>query len=240
MIVLPDILPNLLLWAAIGFCVALPSAPRTMRAVGVALALAAMPAVPLLMSRPFVGIGTTEPAPPGKGFVATFGGGASRVPGIGPWPDIHTAVRVAAGLEASRKLGLPLAFSGGVSEPGGTSEAAAVALHIDLPAETFIDATASNTGENAEAFAFIAASEGWTHAVIATGPTHRRRAAATLRAAGLRISGAAETAKEIAPIAILHFVPSVQGLRLWRRPSYEAAAIAFYLSTGRIDWEDLW
>ncbi len=239
MIIVQDIGVNILLWAAILGCIILPRMPRVMRVIGLILALAGMPALPFLSWHLFEGAGSIETGPSDKTFIAVFGGGASRIPEIGAWPESDTVLRVAAGLSAAQESGLPIAFSGGATKDGAPTEADAVRRSLNWPDNAPMDDNARNTKENAEAFAKIAAQQGWTHVVLATGPTHRRRAAATLRAAGLTLAGVAETSRERPTLSALFFVPSLKGLALWRRPTYETAAIASYLAAGRIAWRDL-
>lgn len=240
MALLQDIGPNFLLWGLILSCLLTPSARRIFRLLGVLLLIASTPAAPMFISLLFQDVGDTEAAPPGKEFVAIFGGGVSDLPAVGGWPNSETVRRVASGLSEAKTRQIPIAFSGGVSGDGASSEAAAVRERIGLPDGTLADETARTTFENAQAFARFAADKGWTHAVVATSPTHRRRAAAMLRAMGVRIAGVAKAGDSGGIPAYRRYIPSLTGLNLWRRPTYETAAIISYLAHGRISPGDLW
>lgn len=166
--------------------------------------------------------------------VLVLGGGVRS--GLGPTgeyePKTETLERLHRGVWWARRLGLPLAFSGGLGtrpEPGQPTEADVIDRVLNEQYRikaAWLEPAARDTRENAQFSAPLLRRHGQRKLLLVTHALHMPRALAHLRAADPEL--------EILPVPLTRqggqapsgadFVPSLEGLRLGRYWVYEAMA----------------
>ncbi len=246
---LSDLLPNLILWLVLlmalwAFIRKVHPRYRTLISIGpILLFITSLPIGSSLLNRawmphsmPFDDIA----AMPGHA-VMVFGAGMSQDDYGNSWPSSSTMVRGFAGSALAERLNLPLYISGGTTGETASSEALLMADYLifsGYQGQIEIDESALNTWENALAARQDRGRTGWSGYVVVTDPLHGRRALASLHALDVPVAGFV-AARDLRPIDFQDFVPSIAGLLAWRGPVYEITASLYYMTTDRIDLDDL-
>lgn len=156
------------------------------------------------------------------------------------WPSASSIVRLAAALRLRDRLGLPIILSGGSPKSDQPSEAETLAAHFGLQAPDIrLETTARNSSETAEAVAAMLAGAPNPRVILVTSATHVARMSAALRHHGVAVTVAVAAGGDADPWAPSDFLPSYRGLKTSRGAFREYLGLAWYLVTGRLNFEDL-
>ena len=156
------------------------------------------------------------------------------------WATKGSLRRMSVALRLQARLGLPIILSGGSSQPGQPPEARIIAalLNLEEP-EVMLETTARNSSETGRAMGEMFAQLEDNQIVLVTSATHIARMSASMRHHGVRVLAVPVGDAQFELSGILDLLPSYRGLRLSRSALWELMAIAWYLSTDRIDLDDL-
>ncbi len=156
------------------------------------------------------------------------------------WPSASSIVRLTTALRLQERWDLPVILSGGSPQPGQPPEAETLAAHFGLQAsDVRLETTARNSSETAEAVAAMLAGEPNPRVILVTSAPHVARMSAVLRHHGVAVTAAATTGGDASPWAPGDFLPSYRGLKMSQGAFREYVGLAWYLATGRLNFEDL-
>jgi len=207
----------------------------------------ATPLVAKLLAIPLAagsGLQVAARSPHPIAIVVPTGGMTPRVAGRW-WSTIGSLSRVSQAASLQRALGVAMIVSGGLTKPGGPSEAELVVRQLRLKADNIIiEAAARTTFETGVYVRPIVAKLGTGPVVLVTSPYHVLRTAAVLRHHGMTVQTV--TTNEW-PWAVTQqrfgnwrdLIPSTQGLSISNRAFSEYLALTWYLVGGRLDLKDL-
>ena len=212
---------------------------------GLLLILSSVPAVGRLL---LVGLTAATPSHDGRtsdGIAAivvptagTFEDGAGKW-----WAGEDSVRRATAGREIQERLGLPLIIAGGPPLAGQPPEARSVVAQLDLKENLRLETRSRNSIETGQAVAAMLKDVGRAKVILVTSTAHVARMAASLRHYGVSVVAApvGEAVLDIGLGAwrVGDFVPSFEGFQQTSAALWEYLAIAWYLSTGFLDFEDL-
>ncbi len=163
---------------------------------------------------------------------------------LGRWrSDPHSLRRLLLGRRVQREWGVALMIVGGVPIPGQPAEAAVVVREAGLtPADAVLEVQAATTWETGRAVAKALAGEPEERrrVILVTSVLHMLRMAASLRNAGVLVTGV-----PVEKVGLKRFegltdlMPGIRGIGLNRSVSRAYLGLMWYLVTGRIRFADL-
>lgn len=202
----------------------------------VGLVLMTLPATGKVMLAPLASAARTIAAADMPGAVAVPTSGIYRDRSGAWWPEAESLRRTVDGLMLSRRHGIPLIVSGGVTDEGRPPEAEVVAEVLGALDEVMLDVESRNSRENAAGIAAAAKRLKIELVLLATSDRHVARMAACLRHEGLKVVTAERPEVRL---GWRDFLPQVAALGAVRVAAYEYAAIAWYLIAGHIELHNL-
>ncbi len=163
---------------------------------------------------------------------------------LGRWrSDPNSLRRLKVGRRVQREWGLSLMLVGGVPIPGQPAEATVVGREAGLtPADAVLEVQAATTWETGRAVAKALAGEpeARRRVILVTSVLHMARMAASLRNAGVAVTGVPVEKPGLTEFeGLMDLLPGIRGIGLNRSVSREYLGILWYLVTGRIRFVDL-
>ncbi len=156
------------------------------------------------------------------------------------WPTLSSVRRLAVALRLQERWDLPIILSGGSPKSGQPPEAETLAAHFGLRGpDVRLETTARDSSETAEAVAAMLAGAPNPRVILVTSAIHVARMSAALRHHGVAVTVAAAAGGAAGSWAPGDFLPSYRGLKMSQGAFREYLGIAWYLATGRLNFEDL-
>jgi uncharacterized SAM-binding protein YcdF (DUF218 family) len=161
--------------------------------------------------------------------------------GVGSWWASSESIRrVGRALVAQKEYGVQLIVSGGNSIAGQPAESMVIGRQFQLSGPNVIlEMDSRDSFESGQAVAGLLADAASKKILLVTSEAHMLRMAASMRHAGLEVTGLAVRSHKFEFQGWTDFLPSRKGLVISTAVTKEYAALAWYLLSGRVSVGDL-